>query len=71
MKVKELKRRLSDVMNRLDECDDEQEVRMVSNTYFLGSCSTFIGISGYDGGYINCDRMVEEEEYCEVDIEEE
>lgn len=63
MKVKELRRRLESMLDTLEGYDDDREVKMVSNTYFLGgACRTFIGISGYDGGYINCNDMVEEDE---------
>lgn len=68
MKVKELRNRLERILSDLEGYDDDREVRMVTNTYFLGDCRTFIGISGYDGGYINCNDMVEEED--EYDEEE-
>lgn len=62
MKVKELRRRLESMLDTLEGYDDDREVKMVSNTYFLGACRTFIGISGYDGGYVNCSDMVEDDE---------
>ena len=43
---------------------------MVTNTYFLGSCSYFMGVSGYDGGYFAIPN-VEVQEKDEYDEEEE
>lgn len=62
MTVKGLRAKLQRALNNLEDYDDDQEVRMVSNTYFLGDCSFFLGISGYDGGYINLNDPVEEDE---------
>ena len=62
MKVAELKEILEDALHDLEEYDDDKEVRLVSNTYFLGDCYCFLGISGYDGGYVNLNNPVEEDE---------
>lgn len=62
MNVKRLKELLSRTLETLEDYDDEAEVHMVTNTYFLGNCHTFLGISGYDGGYINLDNPIIEEE---------
>lgn len=62
MNVKKLKELLSRTLEILEDYDDEAKVRMVTNTYFLGNCHTFLGISGYDGGYINLDNPIIEEE---------
>ena len=52
---------LQDALDRLSEIDDGGEesvpIAMVSNTYFLGDCSAFLGVSGYNGGYVNLDRI--------------
>ena len=63
MKVKELRKELEKALDRLDEYDDEQKVDLVTNTYFLGNCHVFLGISGFDGGYVNLDNPVDEDEY--------
>ena len=62
MTVKELKRILNNVVSDLEFYEDDQEIKMVSNTYFLGNPKYFLGVAGYDGGYINFDNMVAEDE---------
>lgn len=62
MKVEKLKQILNRAIDVLEDFDDNQEVKLVSNTYFLGGCRCFLGISGYDGGYINLDDPIVEEE---------
>ena len=62
MKVNELREKLKQALNILDDYDDDQKVKMVTNTYFLGGCRTFLGISGYNGGYINLEDPVEDNE---------
>lgn len=63
MTVGKLKRVLNRVLENLEDFDDDKEVHMVSNTYFLGNPHYFLGIAGYDGGYINLDNIpVEEDE---------
>lgn len=62
MTVKHLKNELKDALRILDKYNDEQEVNVVSNTYSLGDCYTFLGISGYYGGYINLDHPVSEDD---------
>lgn len=61
MKVNELKEILERALETLDCYEDEQEVRLASSTYHLGHPHAFLGIGGYDGGYISLD---------EYDIEE-
>ena len=60
MTIKQLREILNDLQNELDNYDDEQDVRVVTNTYFLGNPKYFLGISGYDGGYISFDELVKE-----------
>ena len=62
MTVKELKRVLKELTNYLNEHDDDEKIKMVSNTYFLGDCHYFLGVSGYEGGYINLEDLFEDEE---------
>lgn len=62
MTVKKLRKILEDTLRDLDCYDDDQEVKMVSNTYFLGNPRYFLGVSGYDGGYISFDEPVEDDE---------
>lgn len=68
MTVVELKRKLEQALNTLEDFEDNQKIKMVSNTYFLGnSCRTFLGLSGYNGGYINLDDPVENQEEYDGD----
>lgn len=68
IKVKYLKEKLERAMNQLEQLDDEDNVHLESNTYFLHGANNFLGISGYDGGYLDLDRI---EEAVEDDDEEE
>ena len=62
MTVAELKTKLQRALDNLDNYEDDQPVKMVSNTYFLGECRMFLGISGYEGGYINLSDPVDEDD---------
>lgn len=64
MKVKELKELLEEKLQMLEEYEDDDEIKMETNTYFLGGAKHFLGIAGYDGGYINLEYLdiIEEEE---------
>lgn len=57
MLVKELKEKLQNIINTLEEYNDTDEVKKVSNTYFLNGARLFLGIAGYDGGYIDLDDI--------------
>lgn len=70
MKVYQLKEILASYLDILENYDDENEIKLVSNTYFLGHPQFFLGIAGsYDGGYLNLDDLEaniitgDEEEY--------
>lgn len=66
--VKDLKEKLQSVIEDLEQnYDDEQKIRMVSNTYFLGHPNMFLGIAGYDGGYINLSDIETEDDEEECD----
>ena len=62
MTVEKLKSILNRILENLQDYEGSEEVRMVSNTYFLGGCKYFLGVSGYDGGYIDLDNPVEEDD---------
>lgn len=53
MSIKELKEKLQNIIDTLEEYNDTDEVKKVSNTYFLRGARLFLGIAGYDGGYID------------------
>lgn len=67
MTVKELKDLLSSILDNLDNYDDNDEIRKETNTYFLNGAKYFLGISGYNGGYIDLSNIKidedEEEDY--------
>ena len=51
--VGELKEKLQNVIDVLEDYNNWQEVELVSNTYFLGHSRMFLGLSGYNGGYVD------------------
>lgn len=62
MTVIRLKSLLSDALELLQGYDDDQKVKMVSNTYFLKGAYCFLGITGYDGGYIDLDNPIADDD---------
>ena len=61
--VADLKEKLQSVIDDLEQnYDDEQKISMVSNTYFLGNANLFLGIAGYDGGYIDLHNIETEDD---------
>ena len=62
MTVSKLKRILRESLETLEQFEDDREVKMVSNTYFLRGAYHFLGIAGYDGGYIDLEDPVYEDE---------
>lgn len=68
IKVKYLKEKLERAMNVLEDLEDEDKIHLEPNTYFLRGANNFLGISGYDGGYLDLDRI---EEAVEDDEDEE
>lgn len=71
MKVKDLKELLQNKLEVLEEYEDELEIKMVGNTYFLGGAPIFLGIAGYNGGYINLAYLEEQIITGEEDEEDE
>lgn len=68
IKVKYLKEKLERAMAALEDLEDEDKIHLEPNTYFLHGANNFLGISGYDGGYLDLDRI---EEAVEDDEDEE
>ena len=66
MKVGDLRKLLEEKLEVLEGFEDEQEIKLESNTYFVGECKNFLGVSGYDGGYVALDdienHILDEEE---------
>lgn len=69
--VAKLKEKLQSVINDLDELDDDKKLNLESNTYFLNGSRFFIGIAGYDGGYLDLDNVTEHVEDDDDDYNEE
>ena len=65
--VAKLKEKLQNVIDDLNELDDDKKLNLESNTYFLNGSRFFVGISGYDGGYLDLDNVAE---HVEEDEEE-
>ena len=57
MKAKRLRDILERALDKLSALNDDDEVRVCSNTYFLKDARIFLGISGYDGGYVNLSNI--------------
>ena len=54
--VRNLKNKLENVLNQLDDLEDDQKLKLVGNTYFIGNPRIFLGITDHQGGYL--------EQYC-------
>ena len=59
MTIKQLKEHLQSVLDDLDNFDDESEVRVVSNTYFLRGATHILETRQ---GFIDLDNPVSESE---------
>lgn len=59
MTIRELKEHLQSVLDDLDNFDDESEVRVVSNTYFLRGATHILETRQ---GFIDLDNPVSESE---------
>jgi hypothetical protein len=57
MTIGELKSVLSQTLEECENFDDNCEIRLQSNTYFVNDARYFIGFSGYHGGYLDLDRL--------------
>ena len=71
MTIKELKELLEEKLEILEQYDEDKKIRLVSNTYFLGDTKYFLGVAGYNGGYLALDDLEEKIEEDEEDMEEE
>ena len=69
--VAKLKEKLQSVINDLNELDDDKKLSLESNTYFLSGSRFFVGIAGYDGGYLDLDNVTEHVEEDDDDYDEE
>ena len=69
--VAKLKEKLQNVIDDLNELDDDKKLSLESNTYFLNGSRFFVGIAGYDGGYLDLDNVTEHVEEDDDDYDEE
>ena len=69
--VAKLKEKLQNVIDDLNELDDDKKLSLESNTYFLNGSRFFVGITGYDGGYLDLDNVAEHVEEDDDDYDEE
>ena len=69
--VAKLKEKLQNVIDDLNELDDDKKLSLESNTYFLNESRFFVGITGYDGGYLDLDNVAEHVEEDDDDYDEE
>ena len=69
--VEKLKNKLQSVIDDLDNLEDNQKLNLESNTYFLNESRFFVGIAGYDGGYLDLDNVAEHVEDDDDDYDEE
>lgn len=70
MKVEELKSLLISALNILESFNDEDIIRKETNTYFLHEAEYFLGISGYNGGYIDLTNIKIDEYYNDEEEDE-
>lgn len=59
IKVAKLKEKLQNAINDLNKFDDNEKLSLEPNTYFLNESRFFVGIAGYDGGYLDLDNVAE------------
>jgi len=63
MKVSKIRKKLEQFLEVLEDLQDEQDIKLRSNTYKIAEDGDFfLGFSGYDGGYLTLSD-IEEAEY--------
>lgn len=56
--VSRIRKMAQNMLEQLEGYEDTDKIELVSNTYFLGD-GNFIGITGYDGGYVEVHRLAD------------
>lgn len=59
MKVGQLRDKIISILYTLKEYPDDSEIKLQSNTYFVNGNKYFLGVSGYNGGYVGLDNIEE------------
>lgn len=72
MIVRKIKERLQDFIDKLDNMPDDKEINLRPNTFRIADeGNTFIGFTGYDGGYLALtDIEQDDDELMFLDIED-
>ena len=60
MKVSKIRKKLEQFLEVLEDLQDEQDIKLRSNTYMIAEDGDFfLGFSGYDGGYLTLSDIEE------------
>jgi hypothetical protein len=59
MTIKTLKSVLTRALEDCEMLEDDTKVHLESNTYFLREARFFLGVSGFDGGYLDLYKIPE------------
>jgi hypothetical protein len=59
MTIKQLKRVLANALEECESFDDDRKLYLQSNTYFVNGANYFLGVSGFDGGYLDLNKIPE------------
>ena len=63
MKVSKIRKKLEQFLEVLEDLQDEQDIKLRSNTYMIAEDGDFfLGFSGYDGGYLTLSDIEESED---------
>ncbi len=67
MKVHEVKEKLQDMIDKLDELVDDQEIELRSNTYQIADGGDFfVGFVGSHGGYLSIGDLVSNKDHGDI-----
>lgn len=63
MKARKIRQKLEQFLEVLEDLQDEQDIKLQSNTYMIAEDGDFfLGFSGYDGGYLTLSDIEESED---------
>ena len=72
MTIGQLKNILQNALNECESFEDNTKLRLESNTYFVtngrSECKNFLGVTGFDGGYLNLndiERAIDDDNRCD------
>jgi len=66
MTIGQLKKVLRNALNECENYEDNQEIELENNTYYVKNAKYFLGVSGYDGGYLDLNNIevAEDDDAC-------